>query len=36
MADKNYLEQKIDHVMGKRGKTDRQLDTLIELSERFL
>lgn len=35
MADKNYLEQKIDDVMGKKGQTERQLNTLIGLSERF-
>jgi hypothetical protein len=35
MADKNYLEQKIDDVVGKKGQTDRQLNTLIGLSERF-
>jgi hypothetical protein len=32
MAEDNSLKQKIDDVMGKKGQTDRQLNTLIELS----
>jgi phage-related minor tail protein len=35
MAEDSSLKQKIDDVMGKKGQTDRQINTLIGLSERF-
>jgi hypothetical protein len=33
MADDNSLEHKIDDVLGKKGQTDRRLNTLISLSD---
>ena len=36
MAEDSSLKQKIDDVMGKKGQTDRQLDTLIGISEKLL
>ena len=36
MAEDSSLKQKIDAALSKKGQTDRQLNTLIGLSERFL